>query len=844
MSYGTFSCTLEGFDDAFSTMKAIAEYFRDLAAEDRFFGAEPPTPDPEMLAQLASRSAARRVEAHRNETGIVLRQDRAALADDRHASDAVADAAEETAEETGPQPDATASPPRGTSDTADAPPPAAPAADAGDTPETDEPAPKPVPEAAAVEGGPEDRSEPPEAPREEPAAATEPPAEEAAPAPRARVVRARPIQATTARSTKPRPNVRVSTSSPRTVRVSAGRPAVPATPTAPAAPATPAADQNSVAAKLQRIRDVVAKDRKPPAVADYSEDQHADEGELAESDALLGNMSDADNVPLAPAAAMPDFHYAEDDLEDDEITEDSDFAALDDGFDADEHESVARGTDEAGPARQPDVWLEDTEDLDLSAAMAIANAPGEEDLGDEDLADDVALTDVSEDDDIAAASDADEDMNDLDDGFGLAAYDDDDFDDLSFDDGEDDDHDDLSLSDPHDDPDHADEVTPEPAGAQDTPARPVARVLKVKRRDFEEAVREGRLEEEPDTDGTEAALPETAYGESTLSPEDEAELQSELKALEAEISGGGADAGPGALQEHDDLEAYDEEDAGDAAGADNAEPEEVAEQAAAPAVPDEAPQVINPRRRLLRKADDDMDRILAETDNQLGDSDGTRRRSAIAHLRAAVAATKAEKQAGADFADDDGEATDAYRDDLAHVVRPRRPVPRGDAPSRRTEDRPAPLKLVAEQRVDVSDTAQAGPIRPRRVRVSDIAERQAENEGHEDLDMDHEAEAHARATAANAASFSEFADRVGAYELPDILEAAASYLAFVEGRGEFTRPQLMTKARQALEGEFSREDGLRHFGRLLREGKLRKVAAGQFSVSERINFRPEERAAV
>jgi len=261
-------------------------------------------------------------------------------------------------------------------------------------------------------------------------------------------------------------------------------------------------------------------------------------------------------------------------------------------------------------------------------------------------------------------------------------------------------------------------------------------------------------------------------------------------------------------------------------------------------VPDEAPQVINPRRRLLRKADDDMDRILAETDNQLGDSDGTRRRSAIAHLRAAVAATKAEKQAGADFADDDGEATDAYRDDLAHVVRPRRPVPRGDAPSRRTEDRPAPLKLVAEQRVDVSDTAQAGPIRPRRVRVSDIAERQAENEGHEDLDMDHEAEAHARATAANAASFSEFADRVGAYELPDILEAAASYLAFVEGRGEFTRPQLMTKARQALEGEFSREDGLRHFGRLLREGKLRKVAAGQFSVSERINFRPEERAAV
>ena len=99
------------------------------------------------------------------------------------------------------------------------------------------------------------------------------------------------------------------------------------------------------------------------------------------------------------------------------------------------------------------------------------------------------------------------------------------------------------------------------------------------------------------------------------------------------------------------------------------------------------------------------------------------------------------------------------------------------------------------------------------------------------------------ASASDATSFEDFASEMGAVQLTDLLEAAAAYLSFVEGHEQFSRPQLMNKVRQVELDNFTREDSLRSFGKLLREGKIEKLKGGRFQASDQIGFKPDARAA-
>lgn len=722
VSYGTFSCTLEGFDDSFGTMKAIAEYFRDLSSEDRYFGAEPAQPDAEMLAHIAQKEISRRVEARQQDGQIVL----SAQTPEEPAAPAQPAPAPEAAE----TPKAPAAPQPQVSSTA-AGPSVVSTSFAPRRPKeisayydayrinalkTAEPEAAPAPQAEAAAPRDEVVSRDVAAPKPEATQAEAAPAS-AAPAPEVDIVPGQPdedVEAFFADS--PRNEVTVDDQDAEIQPVAA-----------------PVVD--SIAAKLQRIRAVVANQD-------------------------------------APAAPQPQVFDDEDTIDAEDSTDDVIADAINDiqgALDADDTvEDIAQSSD-----------LEAEAEEDVAAAQES-----------EEQHEDVAADEVEEAD--AAQVDADE------------------------------------------------------TGEAEEDTAPRGRVLKVKRADIDRAIAEGELEEvEEDAPAVldkpeKPALRIQRDPESTLSDEDEEDLARELAELEATLSSAAADTLTDAPEDAeeavaDEDDAPEEETAEEDSQEDTAQEETVdidvseddAEEAQAEVQADtaaepeaEAPKAA-PQRRSLPTLDadsgPDMNRLLAETDNQMDEPEAATRRDAITHLRAAVAAKKADMALGAPDAAE--RENNAYRSDLAEVVKPRRPASTTARTERPAEPRPAPLKLVAAQRIDTDQPRNVAPVRPRRVAAV------------------------APASVPQAGGFAEFAEEMGATQLPDLLEAAAAYMAFVEGMDDFSRPQLMNTVRQGGAEDFSREEGLRSFGQLLRTGKLQKLEGGRFKASEQIGFQPDARAA-
>ena len=327
---------------------------------------------------------------------------------------------------------------------------------------------------------------------------------------------------------------------------------------------------------------------------------------------------------------------------------------------------------------------------------------------------------------------------------------------------------------------------------------------------------------------------EVVSDEAELSEEAEAALLRELSDVEADID----DATTEETTAEDTSEAVQDDVAPDAAEdtlvADAVEEAEIASDDDDSAKEEARAERKARRSRMLESEDAALNRLMDATRTRMSDDDeGAVRRASIAHLKAAVAATKADDSIAEAAAKEEERELDQYRDDLARVVRP---VRSRAIEGEEGEARPSTLMLVSEQRIekDKSD-APAAPeadVRPRRVAT---AGNLALEEQFEDVDANAQ-------PAGDTETFTEFAQRVKALELPDLLEAAAAHYSYVEKTKEFTRPMLMRKISTLESGTIpSREEGLRCFGALLRDNKIIRSGNGKFVLSDTTRFASEAR---
>lgn len=813
VSYGTFSCTLEGFDEPFNTMKAIAEYFRDLAAEDRYFGAEPPTPDAAMLHRIAEREIQRRVEAKIQDNGVILR-----------AGDAEATAL------AAPQPAPSVSP--------------APVADASG-------------ESVA-------------------ARLSRLRAAQAAAAPLPPVVEPVLVEAAAFESAEPEAAADLAAAELATTEIATTEIATDfaAEPLA-AAPADDIAEdlaEDFIAAEL------VSAETLPEAYGEasdaisyddagsydesgsYDEDQHADD--------ILANLSDL-GADAATDAAMPkpeDFSDLNDPALDELIAaEVSAIKSADQaapaqvaasagpvGYDADFVEDFDAGfEDSADESLLADLLPEDTAALEPDDLPEAAAAISDDDM----LASVGAL--IANTDQSAAAEPIDALIDDFDDEEDTqieASY----AADPGFEDTEDDTAEMLArmeggLTASGTEPVAAPQPEPTPEPAAEAPISVVgerlqrarARVIKIRRADAPPAP---------------VAAPAPLAQPSLLSPEAEAALQAELAALEAEITG---DLPAAALPVAPPIAAPrpvrplrqvapQPADSSEDQRLHDAIHMAIAAKPVATDLPPHADPVES--RRILEAAsqDDSVSRLIAHTNSEMDDEANRRRHAAISHLKAAVAATEAERQINAAHPGKPPvDPQNAYRSDLQNVVRPTA------ADQRPAVERPSPLVLVSELRIDrkpgatptpqptlaTSSTETAPrvvmPVRPRRVSAAGSAAFKAEDTllGNADDDFEDEDGGETEAEVnlfAEGNSFADFAEKLGANSLPDLLEASAVYCAQVLGRPLFTRTIVMRQLETLNDApDHSREDSLRVFGTLLRQGRIAKIKRGQFAVTDR-----------
>ncbi|MEM8740243.1 MAG: hypothetical protein AAGE13_02010 [Pseudomonadota bacterium] len=256
--------------------------------------------------------------------------------------------------------------------------------------------------------------------------------------------------------------------------------------------------------------------------------------------------------------------------------------------------------------------------------------------------------------------------------------------------------------------------------------------------------------------------------------------------------------------------------------------------AAAPGAKDEAAKPTPQHAATAQQDADDTDEFVFDEEAFLA-----RTRAKVEEREANAAAAKAEAEAKATAqtaekaakaapltqpANEATAATPKAPSETAKTAAPAReemPMPPQNADAVATEAKPVPAL-----RRDAVQPAQPAAVAPAAASLQVVGR---------------EAEA-AAASLTGGSDLATFTRRFGAASLPELLEASAAYTTLVRGQTRFSRRDIMLALEEiGGEDEYTQEARIKSFGKLLRKGSIVRVDDGKFALSRTARFSYEEK---